>query len=320
MVTGANKGIGFAIVKALCKKFDGTVYLTSRDPARGADAIAALKKLGHNPEYHQLDISDKTSITKFRDFIKEKHGGLDILINNAAVAGAGFKTTYEASKEVIDIDFRSLLVIEELIYPLVRDNGRILNISSDCGHLSNVRNQYWIDRLSSKGMTLNDINEFVNWFLSGIKNGTFRKDDLADGGTIPAYRVAKVAVSALTILQQKKLESRNIAVNSMHPGLVKTDMTQGLGVFTADEAAETPVYLVLDAPQTLKGAYIWFDKKVLDWYDYKADYYFKVESYFKHHGAIGPVLLFLVKLPDWCRHLCMLFFTFFFVYLICQLF
>ncbi|KAI8427304.1 hypothetical protein MSG28_001891 [Choristoneura fumiferana] len=264
VVTGANKGIGFAIVKGLCKKFNGTVYLTSRDPARGAEAIAALKKLGLNPEYHQLDISDRSSITKFRDCIKEKHGGLDIIINNAAVSGAGMRTTYEDSKRVIDIDFRSLLIIEELIYPLVRDNGRILNISSDCGHLSNIRNRYWIDKLSSKDLTLEDINEFVNWFLSGVKDGTFRKDDLADGGTIAAYRVAKVAVSALTILQQKKLDSRNISVNSMHPGLVKTDMTQGKGVFTADEAAETPVYLVLDAPQTVKGSYIWFDKKILN--------------------------------------------------------
>ena len=35
IVTGANKGIGFGIVRALCKKFQGDVYLTARDEARG---------------------------------------------------------------------------------------------------------------------------------------------------------------------------------------------------------------------------------------------------------------------------------------------
>lgn len=85
-VTGGNKGIGFAIVKGLCKKFEGLVYLTARDVSRGEAAVAELKKLGFSPVFHQLDITNKTSIEKFRKHLQEKHGGLDILINNAAIA------------------------------------------------------------------------------------------------------------------------------------------------------------------------------------------------------------------------------------------
>ena len=44
-VTGSNKGIGFAIVKGLCEKFSGTVYLTSRDEGRGRAAVAELNKV-----------------------------------------------------------------------------------------------------------------------------------------------------------------------------------------------------------------------------------------------------------------------------------
>ena len=44
-VTGGNKGIGFATVKALCEKFPGIVYLTSRDVARGKEAVAQLTKV-----------------------------------------------------------------------------------------------------------------------------------------------------------------------------------------------------------------------------------------------------------------------------------
>ena len=45
VVTGSNKGIGFAIVKKLCQKFDGVVYLTSRDEGRGKAAVAELEKV-----------------------------------------------------------------------------------------------------------------------------------------------------------------------------------------------------------------------------------------------------------------------------------
>nr|XP_021191336.2 carbonyl reductase [NADPH] 1 [Helicoverpa armigera] len=276
VVTGSNKGIGFAIVKGLLQRFQGVVYLTSRDEGRGKDAVAKLNELGLHPQYHQLDVTDRLSITRFRDHIKQKHGGIDILVNNAAVANStALYNSYEECKTIVDINYFSILTIQELLFPLVRDNGRILNISSDCGHLSNVRNKYWIDRLSKKDLTLEDINEFVNWFLDGVKNNTFNYDDIADDGKIAAYRVAKVALSANTRLQQKALEGRNISVNSMHPGLVQTDMTRGVGFYSADQAAETPLYLVLEAPATLKGEYIWYDRRVLDWYDHKADYYFK---------------------------------------------
>ncbi|VVC89194.1 carbonyl reductase [NADPH] 3-like [Leptidea sinapis] len=279
VVTGANKGIGFAIVKALCKRFEGVVYLTSRDETRGRTAVEELNKLDLQPRYHQLDITDVQSVSRFRDHIKRSHGGLDILINNAAVANCSDPyTTYEENKYIVDINYKSILILQDLLFPLIRDNGRIVNISSDCGHLSNIRNKKWIQRLSKKNLNVDDINEFVDWFLENCRNGTFKKEDFADEGTMAGYRVAKVALSAITMLQQREMEERNICVNSMHPGLVRTSMTNGVGFYSIDEAAETPVYLALDAPDTLKGAYVWYDKRVLDWYDSEADYFFKTST------------------------------------------
>ncbi|XP_026754373.2 carbonyl reductase [NADPH] 1-like [Galleria mellonella] len=277
VVTGSNKGIGFGIVKGLCQKFDGVVYLTCRDVAKGKAAIAKLNKLGLHPEYHQLDIGDRDSVIRFRDHIKDTRGGIDILINNAGVAPK-FTDSYDAHKEVIDINYGGILTIEELLFPLLRDNARVLNISSDCGHLSNVKNEYWRNRLCNKALTRNDIDEFVQWYLDAVRNGTFKRSDIADYGSVASYRVSKVAISALTMIQQKDLASRNISVNSMHPGLVSTDMTARIGFFTPDQAAETPIYLVLEAPPSLRGAYIWFDRRVIDWFDYNTDYYFKYAS------------------------------------------
>ena len=89
IVTGSNKGIGFATVKGLAKKLqDGWhVYLTSRNEERGQKALEEIKKEGlNNVHFHQLDIDDEASIDKLRDFVKEKYGGIDILVNNAAIA------------------------------------------------------------------------------------------------------------------------------------------------------------------------------------------------------------------------------------------
>lgn len=85
-VTGGNKGIGYAIVRSLCQQYDGHVYLTARDITRGLNAVSELEKQGLKPKFHQLDISDDESITKFRDYLKNTYGGLDVLINNAAIA------------------------------------------------------------------------------------------------------------------------------------------------------------------------------------------------------------------------------------------
>lgn len=47
-VTGANKGIGYGIVKGLCQKFDGIIYLTTRDEKRGQEALKSIKDVSMN--------------------------------------------------------------------------------------------------------------------------------------------------------------------------------------------------------------------------------------------------------------------------------
>ena len=86
VVTGSNKGIGFAIVRKMCKVFDGDVILTSRDEGRGKEAVTKLEGEGLKPLYHQLDITSSDSIEVLRKYLDQKYGGLDVLINNAATA------------------------------------------------------------------------------------------------------------------------------------------------------------------------------------------------------------------------------------------
>jgi NAD(P)-dependent dehydrogenase (short-subunit alcohol dehydrogenase family) len=86
LVTGANKGIGFAITRDLCRQFSGDVILTARDEARGRAAVQQLQAEGLSPRFHQLDIDDLQSIRVLRDFLRKEYGGLNVLVNNAGIA------------------------------------------------------------------------------------------------------------------------------------------------------------------------------------------------------------------------------------------
>uniref|UniRef100_A0A4W5J9Z4 Carbonyl reductase 1 n=1 Tax=Hucho hucho TaxID=62062 RepID=A0A4W5J9Z4_9TELE len=83
LVTGANKGIGFVIVRELCKaKFTGDVILTARNEKLGNEAVKMLKSEGFEVAYHRLDLCDQGSAKQLSNFLQKTYGGLDVLINN----------------------------------------------------------------------------------------------------------------------------------------------------------------------------------------------------------------------------------------------
>lgn len=86
VVTGSNKGLGFAIVRGLCKRFDGDVILTARNEDLGREAVAKLEGEGLKPLFHQLDITSPDSIAAIRQFLETTYGGLDVLVNNTGIA------------------------------------------------------------------------------------------------------------------------------------------------------------------------------------------------------------------------------------------
>ena len=135
LVTGANKGIGYEVVKKLSAKHpNGLILLGSRDQKRGEEA---LTKLGSpsNVEVLVLDTTSKENIERAKEEIQKKYGGyLDAIINNAAVAGSelGFKTL----KDTFNTNFHGVKQMNDTMSPLLRDNGRIVNVSSGLGATS----------------------------------------------------------------------------------------------------------------------------------------------------------------------------------------
>ncbi|KAK4885654.1 hypothetical protein RN001_001925 [Aquatica leii] len=267
VVTGANKGIGFAIVKGLCEKFKGKVYLTARNVELGNNAVEKLKEMGFNPQFHQLNVDDPDSINNFKLYIECTVGGIDVLINNA---GFAFKNDaidppgVQAEVTVATNYFGTLHVCEAL-FPLLRNDAQVINVSSSCGHLSRIPSSQLRTKFSNPNLTVAELSKMMHQFVRDAKDNKH----VEKGWGNSMYVVSKVAVSALTVIQQKEFDKdpkkRNISANSVHPGYVATDMSSYKGPLTIEEGARAPLYLALE-PHKLKGQYMWYDTRVVDWY------------------------------------------------------
>ncbi|XP_063244170.1 carbonyl reductase [NADPH] 1-like [Bacillus rossius redtenbacheri] len=268
VVTGGNRGIGFGIVKGLCQKYDGAVYLTARDVGRGQAAVAELQKLGLKPNFHQLDVDDQTSIDKFRDYLKEKYVGLDVLVNNVGIAYKHDATEPfgEQAENTIKTNYFSLLNVCHALFPLLRPHARVVNLSSSMGHLLKIPGEELRGRLADPNLTEETLGALMLEFVEAAKRGDHTK--LGWGNS--AYAVSKVGVSALSFIQQRAFDKdprEDLVVNAVHPGYVDTEMTSHKGPLTIEQGAEAPVYLALLPPgvKSPRGEYVWCNKEITDW-------------------------------------------------------
>ncbi|XP_029767407.1 carbonyl reductase [NADPH] 1-like [Terrapene carolina triunguis] len=269
VVTGGNKGIGFAIVRALCKQFTGDVYLTARDPGRGQAAVTKLQEEGLNPLFHQLDIEDLQSIRTLRDFLKEKYGGLNVLVNNAGIAFKVADTTPFAIQAEVTMRanfFATRDVCTELL-PLIKPHGRVVNVSSTVSVSALARcSQDLQQKFRSDTITEEELVKLMTKFVEDTKNGVHEKE----GWPNTAYGVSKIGVTVLSRIQARMLNKERkadrILLNACCPGWVRTDMAGPNATKSPDEGAETPVYLALLAPDA-DGPHGQFvsEKKVQKW-------------------------------------------------------
>ncbi|KAL4130884.1 hypothetical protein QTP88_008261 [Uroleucon formosanum] len=276
IVTGSNKGIGYAIVKDLCERFDGDVYLTARDVGRGEAAVGRLNELGLKPKFHQLDVSDTSSVYVFAKFVAENYAGIDVLVNNAAIvfkndAGMPFKIDGPEpfsvqAEETIRINYFGLRTVCDALFPLLVPGARVVNVSSSAGRLSWIPGEELRRTLSSPMLTIDELDTLMRQFVEKAKDGVHEQS----GWSSSAYSVSKVGITALTFIQQRAFDEdprTDIVINSVYPGFVDTDMTRHKGPLTIEQGAEAPVYLSLlpAGEQNIKGRYVWFDKTIKDW-------------------------------------------------------
>ncbi|XP_060211281.1 (+)-neomenthol dehydrogenase-like [Lycium barbarum] len=264
VVTGGNRGIGLEICRQLASK-GVVVILTARDENKGAEAIDTLMDSGLSNYYvnfHQLNITDPSSIALFKDFVKARFGKLDILVFPLTICGNDKNTVinprpelfqqelevatqnYDLAEECINTNYYGPKLMTQELLPLLQlsDSPRIVNVSSEIGMLESVRNEWAIGMLSdSANLTEDKVDDVLNNFLKDFKEGLLETKNWPL--IISAYTLSKAATDAYTRKLAKKYPS--FLVNRVCPGFVKTDMTCNQGTLSVEEGAESPVWLAL---------------------------------------------------------------------------
>ncbi|CAD7693635.1 unnamed protein product [Nyctereutes procyonoides] len=272
VVTGANKGLGFAITRDLCRNFPGDVILTARDEARGRAAVQHLKAEGLSPRFHLLDIDNLQSIRTLRDFLWEEYGGLDVLVNNAGIVFTPHDPTppHIQAEVTLKTNFFGTRDICTELLPLVKPQGRVVNVSSIVSFLALKQCSPELQqKFTSEAITEEELGILMNKFVEDVKNGVHEKEGWPDI-KIAAYGVSKMGVTVLSRIHARKLSEQRrddkILLNACCPGWVRTDMGGADGIKSPEEGAETPVYLAL-LPSDAEGPHGEFvmEKKVEQW-------------------------------------------------------
>jgi len=214
LVTGANRGIGYAIARGLAEQ-EITAVLGVRHPNKGVAACSSLQDQGLDTHFELLDITDEKSIRTAVTHIQDRFDRLDILVNNAGIMIDGDANVLNVSQHTIlktlqTNVFGPLMLCQRCI-PLMKAGGygRIVNMASSLGSLTEMADP--------------------NSGYGGVET--------------PAYRLSKAALNAITTLIAKEVRDENILVNSVCPGWVRTDMGGDQAPLTPEQGADTPLWL-----------------------------------------------------------------------------
>jgi NAD(P)-dependent dehydrogenase (short-subunit alcohol dehydrogenase family) len=210
LVTGANKGIGFAIARGLLDQ-GIVVYLGARDAARGERAAAELAGAGLGARFVHLDVTDPESAAAAAGRIDREQGVLDILVNNAGVVGPVLppsQTPVPDVRQAYETNVFGVITVTNAVLPLLRRSraGRIVNLTSDLGSLARASSDPAFPQLL-------------------------------------AYNSSKAALNAVTLTYANELRDHGILVNAVSPGSVATDQNGHQGILTPDQGAKLPVLM-----------------------------------------------------------------------------
>ena len=225
LVTGANKGIGLEVVRQLTAK-QWRLFLTGRSLDSVERAAVSLSAASVIPLV--LDVTDQASIDRAVKTVSEAVDRLDVLVNNAGILDDNDDTILDLPAERLRRMFETNtigpLLVTQAFVPLLRKSAAARIINVSSG----------VGRLT--GM----------------------------GPAVPAYGISKTALNGVTGKFSAVLKSAGIAVNSVDPGWVRTEMGGSEAPRSVEHGADTIVWLATQAPQSMTGLFL-RDRKPIPW-------------------------------------------------------
>ncbi|GAA1967809.1 SDR family oxidoreductase [Catenulispora subtropica] len=215
LVTGANKGIGYEIAAGL-GALGWSVGVGARDDQRRKAAVERLCAAGVDAFGVPLDVTDDSSVTAAARLIEDQAGCLDVLVNNAAIAGVmpqePTRTDPATIRTVVETNVIGVIRVTNAMMPLLHRSAspRIVNMSSSVGSLTRQ---------------------------SGPD------PEQTAGPVAVAYAPSKTFLNAVTLQYARELSGTKILINAGCPGYVATDLNGFRGVRTPEQGAAIAVKL-----------------------------------------------------------------------------
>lgn len=215
VITGGTTGIGQALVEYFANK-NYSVAFTGRNILKANEVLTQLKDF--QVEFFETDFSSFESVVESSNAIKSKFPKIDILINNAGVWEMEFKETKDGIETNFAVNHLSpMLFTLKLLTNINKNSGRIVNTSSGA-HRRNI-------------LDLDDL-EWRNKPYDGVAT----------------YSQSKLCNIYFTNQLADELANTSILVNTVHPGIVKTDLFKNMnnpnwvGERSATEGARSAVF------------------------------------------------------------------------------
>ncbi|OLB05530.1 MAG: 3-oxoacyl-ACP reductase [Gemmatimonadetes bacterium 13_2_20CM_69_27] len=188
VITGGARGIGYATADVLAR--DGhAVVIADIDPGAGEDAAERLRAAGRSALSVPTDVADRASVEAMVRTLLERLGRIDVLVNNAGIAGRVaplHEVTEQEWDTLIGIDLKSVYLCCRAVLPhmLERQRGAIINVASVAGKEGNPN--------------------------------------------MAPYSTAKAGIIGLTKAVAKEVAQRGVRVNAVAPATAETDILKTL--------------------------------------------------------------------------------------------
>ncbi|MFF3301369.1 SDR family NAD(P)-dependent oxidoreductase [Streptomyces sp. NPDC002908] len=208
LITGANKGLGFETARRLVEA-GHTVYAGARDVRLGEDAAERL-----GARFVRIDITDDDSVEAAAEFVRKDAGGLDVLVNNAGIAGVR-----KPVGEVTGADMR--YTYETNVFGAVRVTRAFLPLLE----------------ASPSPVVVN--------VASGLGSIAATTDPNRIESTVPALAYCSSKTALIMVNSQYAKAYPGIRFNAVDPGYTATDLNHHTGTNTVEEGADIIVRMAL---------------------------------------------------------------------------
>ena len=222
LVTGANQGLGLALVGGLSTRLRAgdTVYLTGRDRRRVAAAAETLPVKRADVRTEVLDVSGDEDVQHVAGLIAERHGGIDIVFSNAYRRVEPTDPPAAVIAEYVATNNLGTTRVLRAFAPLLRDGGRLLVVASTMGTLHYLA-PVLHDRFDGLG-SLEDVDEAVCRWRDAVIDGSALAEAWPAFINAPSKIAQVAAVRALARWRRRDDSRRGIFLAAVCPGMIDT--------------------------------------------------------------------------------------------------